>query len=186
MTEASTIIDLVQTIKAASPRPQISHAQTQTEIPHVQATSDTLPEADKAPTTPNPTRFHAPTSTACRHGANCLDRHHITSSKQTSGNTDRTPTPRIPSRTKGRNCAVRASRKMAHGSDGLSQGASHKPGSRAQHTRQAYGIRIQWRNGPLKETSRKSRSRIRAKNGGILGHLEGKRKRGTGPTVRSH
>ena len=42
--------DLVQTLEAASPRPQTSDASTQTELPHVEATTGTFPEADKAPT----------------------------------------------------------------------------------------------------------------------------------------
>ena len=48
--EASTMTDSVQLIEEASPHPQISHAPTQTEILPVQATTDTFPEADKAPT----------------------------------------------------------------------------------------------------------------------------------------
>ena len=42
--------NLVQTIEAASSRPQISHASTQAEIPPVEATIDPFPEADRAPT----------------------------------------------------------------------------------------------------------------------------------------
>ena len=50
MAESGTMADLVQKIEAASPHPQISHTTTQTEIPSVEATTDTVLEADRAPT----------------------------------------------------------------------------------------------------------------------------------------
>ena len=52
--EASTMTDLLQTIEEASPakrqpRPQTSHASTQTVPPPVETTTETSPKADRTP-----------------------------------------------------------------------------------------------------------------------------------------
>ena len=103
--EASTRTDSVQLIEEASPHPQISHAPTQTEILPVQATTDTFPEADKAPTlqTRQGSTPPLPPHVVMEQIAQ-TDTTSVPRSKQAA--TQTRARPRLPSRTKGRNSAV--------------------------------------------------------------------------------